>query len=949
MRKNTILSIVCAVAMLFCSLTAICSFGTVYADDNDTTVQSNEILPVAHYKFDDESNVGKDSAGNCDLTAYNTPLSQQSEKGACVDFDGNSGLWFKPVGDKDFTDIFPNFTVTYWAKHDALQSTMAFTVGTGVAYTQEGFGQGFYMGNHAFMVPVGNVGNNSDYAANFRTSSLDGFGPYADNYPTSEEWNFYAFKYVSPTEIYYSINGYVYKINGAEAGAKIANLVQTFTIGGIIFNNGTSFANGFDGQIADMRIYAAAIDDAQLKKLADAGVNSQTQVETEGSYIKSVETPAPITAENRDEQSILTSANNTEINVVLSDGSTSKANVFWNKVSFEKNKAPVSGVVSCDGAANAQNTKVYMNVILKGGIKTNGIFTNNAVLQRGKAVVYGTADDNLGIVKVSYGETVKQTTISNYAWSVDLGINDAVFEGKTLKVEYAADSENFVAVNEYSNVRVGEVWLCSGQSNMAITIEYIANKDDTVNGLYSTATNWENISIFNVPYAPATTPANSVAATWSVPTSLDAAKAVSALATAYAVQLQSVLKDVPVGIIVSAVGGSCIEEWIDADSMKTLPSNAQSMNKNDSYLYNGMINPLSGYGIKGILWYQGEANVLHCDDYVKQFNAYVKKYRNIFNDSSLPIITVQLPQYCDWTTWTDFRETQWNLQNEIENLYVVCAIDLGDNTSPHQTAYDNDCIHPSDKWALALRTTGLAAVKVYGINQSESPFDIPYDVSPYAVSAEETKDGILIKTSAQIIKKADKYQGFWTYADREWKKAEAEWVDGNLLIKGNSQKITAVRYLYENIFDDSLVFATNEAGLPLAPFKKIEVKPITEFTVTLSITGTDKTTTTTTFTATLGQTFVFTAAQLENVNVKVLVGGQEIQGENGKYSVVVENDTSIEIIYESTVSDSDQSDTSDEETTGCTGKIDGSTLIFALFAMAFGVIIFNLKRKSIKD
>ena len=145
------------------------------------------------------------------------------------------------------------------------------------------------------------------------------------------------------------------------------------------------------------------------------------------------------------------------------------------------------------------------------------------------------------------------------------------------------------------------------------------------------------------------------------------------------------------------------------------------------------------------------------------------------------------------------------------------------------------------------------------------------------------------------------------------------------------------------------MFATNEAGLPLAPFKKIEVKPITEFTVTLSITGTDKTATTTTFTATLGQTFVFTAAQLENVNVKVLVGGQEIQGENGKYTVVIENDTSIEIIYESTASGSDQSDTSGEETTGCAGKIDGSTLIFTLFAMAFGVIIFNLKRKSIKD
>lgn len=905
-----------------------------------------QINPIAHYKFDDATNVGKDSIGNYNLSSYGTPTATTDNNVACVDFDTNSCLYFNHVNNKDFTDVLPQFTITYWAKHDTVQSGHSFTIGSGAANSYEGFGQGFYAGNNAFITPVGNVMDSGAYAASFRTSAEDSFGPYADNYSSSKSWNFFAFKYVSPSEIYYSVNGYVYKVpnDNGTINAKIANLSQTFTIGGIINNASQSFFNGFDGKIADLRIYAAAIDNSQIKSLADAGANSTVQVTTSGLYIKDVDASSCVYATAKDEQSILSAAYNTEVKVTLSDNSTKTATVFWDSVSYGADKITVSGVVSCDGAANIQNTRVNMEVIIQGGIKTSYTFTDNAILQRGKAIIYGTADENVGTVKVTYGDTVKQSTVSDYAWSVDLNLSDAVLEGKPLIVEYAKNDVNYVKINEYSNVRVGEVWLCSGQSNMAITIDYIAGKDNTVNGLYSTATNWKNISIFNIPYTSASTPADSVNASWVVPSSLNEAKNVSALATAYAVQLQSVLEDVPVGIIVSAVGGSCIEEWIDSDTMKTLPSHAEDMSKTKTYLYNGMIHPLAGYGIKGILWYQGEANVLFSDDYAKQFKAYAKKYRQIFNDDSLPIITVQLPQFCDWTTWTDFREMQWNLQKEIENLYVVCTIDLGDNTSPYKTSSANDCIHPSDKWYVALRTTGLSAVKIYNITSSNSTFDIPYDVSPYAVSAESTKKGILIKTSQPIVNKGDSYKGFWIcVGNSTWERAEAEWTDGNLLIR-TSQKATAVRYLYEDVFEDNFGFARNSAGLPLAPFKNIDVTALSEFDVTISTTDVNGSTTTDTRVAKAGEKIDLDLKQIENVSVKVIINNQEIQITDNKCTVTITKETSIKIIY--TKTNVAPTPEPSPEKTGCNSQINVLSQTIILSVLLLGLVFIVKKTKK---
>lgn len=799
------------------------------ASQINSTDEASVVKPIARYTFSDSMNPGKDTEGNFDLVEWGDPKVGNDGTSDYLELDRNSALVFETVDSRDFTDVFPTLTITVWAQRDELHASLYdFIVGTGVAYTTTGFGMGYFYGNHAFIVPMGNI-EGGGYSANYRTSSSDGFGPYAEtgSYATSLDWNFFALRIASPTDIQYMINGYLYDLDVKGSQAILENLEQTFTIGGVMFNNMNKdgFANGMDGKIADLRVYAGALSDEALGDIFSGG-RAGGDVKDEGLLIKSVQEPEPIMAAGKTEQDVFAAVRGKTVNGVYSNGESGALNVFWKSVDLTNaGYAVVHGVVASDLAMNGNSFQVEQIVNYGDTICADSIFMDNMVLQRGNARIYGRGGTIGGRVRISYNGTVTESEIdSEDGWVVRLPLTQAVSEGKTLTIEYQqAGGGTWSVVDSFLNIRVGEVWLCSGQSNMAITLDYIAQKDASVLSEYSAAKNWSQLSVYQVPYRSSSEPQAEIVegSEWIIPRSVTDINTVSAFAAAFGVQLQKVL-GVPVGIVVSSVGGSCIEEWIDSETMQQLPSSADAMGKTDSNLYNGMIHPLIGFGIGGLLWYQGEANVQTPEMYRTQFKVYVERYRELFEAPMLPILSIQLPQYCDWTPWYGFREMQWNLQSEVEGLFVVCGIDLGDNTSPHETANSNDCIHPTDKWPFAARAVGVAAAKVYGIGKDAMTEGIPWGLSPAIVSAEMTEEGVLLKANAELLAQDDSVDGFEVKYGGWWSTVDAVIVDGDIFIR-TSVKPDAVRYLQANVFADGHSFARDVQGLPLAPFGEIPV------------------------------------------------------------------------------------------------------------------------------
>ncbi|MBO2517016.1 MAG: hypothetical protein CW338_07055 [Clostridiales bacterium] len=364
-------------------------------------------------------------------------------------------------------------------------------------------------------------------------------------------------------------------------------------------------------------------------------------------------------------------------------------------------------------------------------------------------------------------------------------------------------------------VLVGEVWLGSGQSNMTLTINEMtgnAGRHPEFIEDYKTISNWDMLRFFTYPYGASDEPKQDYSRkmTWSRFSGYTWAANVSGLAVAFASQLQEMLgEDIPVGIIISAVGGSSIEEWLDSETMEELPSHAAVMNKKDSRFYNGMIHPIQGYAIRGILWYQGEANSPWSSDYRLQFEAYLKLYRGIFRDAQLPCIVMQLPQYTDGH-YPAFRQMQWDIMNEDENVYTVCGIDLGDCHN----------IHPVDKYPFAGRAAGVAVSEIYGGTPVEG---MPFGISPSITGARYMEEGILLETnSSQSLAAPAVIEGFRIRNGSRWQETTACMKDGRIIVDCSGMKPSAISYLQDAYFID-MEFVYNEYGLPLAPAACVEV------------------------------------------------------------------------------------------------------------------------------
>lgn len=327
-------------------------------------------------------------------------------------------------------------------------------------------------------------------------------------------------------------------------------------------------------------------------------------------------------------------------------------------------------------------------------------------------------------------EPGKSITITP-SWTNQIFKTKADDSGKWISVLFTNDGDftrHSITITDGSqtirlqNILLGEVWLCSGQSNMEMPMK--GYKNQPVSGGNEAILKSKNSSIrlFTVKRNSQLTLQDTVSGKWE-----EASPAIvkNFSATAYFFgKLLNEMLDVPVGLIVSSWGGSCIEAWMDPEMLSAFKNvnipvkkeDIKEPNRTPTLLYNAMINPIAGYTIKGCIWYQGESNYEDPDKYPALFKAMVEGWRKKWNFSQFPFYYCQIAPF-DYGSIAPkekqggkynsafLREAQLKASNLISNSGMVVLMDIG----------EQNCIHPANKKEGGERLAMMALAKTYGI------------------------------------------------------------------------------------------------------------------------------------------------------------------------------------------------------------------------------------------
>ncbi|MDO5969423.1 sialate O-acetylesterase [Flavivirga aquimarina] len=523
-----------------------------------------------------------------------------------------------------------------------------------------------------------------------------------------------------------------------------------------------------------------------------------------------------------------------KINIVILSISLSLASLFLNvNLCFAVQEKPI--------------LKAQTETILQLG----PLFKDHMILQRDLQVpVWGKANPNAKIT-VEFANQKKETTANNEGtWLLYLDALPASFESRTMTVSSSMQKNPLFIFD----ILIGEVWICSGQSNMQMAVGGVPN----IKALIPSAA---NIRSFSVKRTVSFTETDTCEGEWvtKYPN--------SAVAFSFAYFLEK-YANIPVGIILTAWGSSSLEAWMPRDMTETVPhfktimdefdANIEAQNKikaiidgpkpwsrkDDIYLrrqsnilYNAMMHPLIPYACRGVVWYQGERNTQSMFGMLKEpwfsrnsgmlmygntLKEWIKNYRKKWNNDNLQFMVIMLPGYGKTLntssdknpesptahSWAWMRESQLKAL-ELPNTEVVNTIDLGDVKN----------IHPKDKLPIGERLTLLA---------TKNSFDNKIGAhGPKMNHIEQNKNTLVVHFDyAKGLKTIDGKSptGFWLSDDsKKWVKATAK-IKGTKIVLHSSElsKPLYVRYAFAGVPKVNLV---NEANLPAYPFRTDTFKP----------------------------------------------------------------------------------------------------------------------------
>ncbi len=517
----------------------------------------------------------------------------------------------------------------------------------------------------------------------------------------------------------------------------------------------------------------------------------------------------------------------------------------------------------------ASSANVYADV------KPANLFTDNMVIQQqANAAIWGWAEPGEKVtVSATWGESKSTVTDDNGYWLLQLKTPKASND-KTYAITFKGNNQINV-----ENVLVGEVWLASGQSNMQWPV-----KGSSLPKEQRAQLDTSLIREYSVERTFKTEPASEVTGAWHL--ALGSAKEqFSATAFYFAHHLQQNL-DVPIGIIHSSWGGTPIESWlakeVQADHQPTQQSiakvddllknfddkvaekkhqamlakwqkakqqakqqhkvftwkrpkrwtKANRLSKYPSNLYNGMINPLKPYTLKGTIWYQGEGNAHAIEQakfYQTQLTALITSWREDFNNPDMPFYVVQLanfraPQENPVEAkqyWPITRDSMRKATDNINNAGMAVAIDIGEAKN----------IHPKNKMEVGRRLALQALKNDYGYDiVAAGPLYKSFEIEDNAILIDfnHKGSGLMVNNTTQG-NKSEKLQGFaiagedgkYVWADAEiisqtngWKFWQSEQI-----VKVHSPKIKAPKSVKYGWADNpTTINLYNEEGLPASPF-----------------------------------------------------------------------------------------------------------------------------------
>jgi sialate O-acetylesterase len=439
-------------------------------------------------------------------------------------------------------------------------------------------------------------------------------------------------------------------------------------------------------------------------------------------------------------------------------------------------------------------------------VRPGSLFSDHVVLQKGVVVpVWGTAEDGEVVTVQFNGQVVSAKTIQG-KWTVRLQPLPYITTPSVMTIM----GHDTVTVRD---ILVGEVWLCSGQSNMERQLgprppqPLITNWEKERD-----AANYPLIREYYVPLKYSADKIQDVNSQWKV-CSPQTVSDFSAVGYFFARNLHASI-NVPIGILFSAFGGTPAEDWTSREALEGNPALAELVKNYDriegyrpagkvmSGLYNGMIFPLIPYAIKGVVWYQGEANNDRAKEYQTILPNMVKNWRDDFGQGDLPFLIVQIAPFKDMRP--EIREAQFLVTQNLKQTTLIVTTDCGDA---------ND-IHPSHKQPVGERLSLAARGLAYGHSvEYAGPTYQSFTIKGNKVILHFSHTGRGLVTSDK-----NALTGFTIAGqDKKFVAAQAVIKGKSVIVSSKSiAKPVAVRYGWENV---PIVNLQNADGLPASPFR----------------------------------------------------------------------------------------------------------------------------------
>ncbi len=495
---------------------------------------------------------------------------------------------------------------------------------------------------------------------------------------------------------------------------------------------------------------------------------------------------------------------------------------------------------------------IALNIVFS-DIRLPSVISDNMVLQRNEVVtIWGWADPGETVhLKADwqwfFGSSVAAD--KDGKWQIDLRT-----PGDKSPHKIKIKGKNTITLE---NVLLGEVWLCSGQSNMYWPVERSDNAEQETG-----SADYPKIRLIQAPLISKPEPQNDIDVTWQK-CSPDSAAGFSAAAYYFGRELHKKL-GVPIGLIHASWGGSSAEAWFRRSYIEQIPELSSLVktwqgwldnpsefenlyekrlenwrkqcekaeaegkekpgrpgqpvqlrsNQKLSYLYNGMIAPFTNYTIRGVIWYQGESNHGRAYQYRTVFPALIKNWREDFKNSDMPFYFVQIApwQYGNLTAASELREAQLMTFRALENTGIVVTADIGNMKN----------IHPTNKQDVGKRLALWALNGTYGRT----------DLVPSGPLYREMKiEGNIIRLYFDYTGSGLRAEGKLTHftiagPDGAFKPADAK-IDGDTVIVYNDQikNPVAVRFAWGQCDKPNLF---NKEGLPASPFRTDDFECVTK-------------------------------------------------------------------------------------------------------------------------